>query len=95
MNILDDLPSYYYEWFGEIGQALKSLLDPFERLADHIHELFFVEAVDISYETKKKVAKNKQKAYRRYMDDIYRVQYRQLAFIKVIPKDLPYQRRNY
>ncbi len=84
MNILD-------EW----RQALKSLLDPFEKLVDHIRELYFVEATDISHETKKKTAKDKQKEYWKYMDDAYKIQYKQLAFVKVIPKDLPYQRRNY
>lgn len=92
MSILDELPPYYYEWFGEWRQALKSLLDPFEKLADYIRGL---EGIESSYVAKKKTAKDKQKEYRKYMDDVYKIQYKQLAFVKVIPKDLPYQRRNY
>lgn len=83
--------------FDKIRELFDDLLAPFQELADAIRSLFLYDTSDslTTLDFQMKVAKKHQKDYKKHIDDKYKLQYKQSSFVKVTPRNLPYQRRNY
>lgn len=80
-----------------MGVYCDDLLAPFKDILDYMSNdyMSLSNLVISSPDNKARIITDKQKKYRRYMEDIYRLQYRQLTLVTTIPRNRPYQRRNY
>ena len=82
--------------FDKIRELFDDLLAPFQDLADYIRSAFMDMSDSFtSLDYRKKMEIEEQKSYRKHMDNQYRIQYKQSSFVKVVPRNRPYQRRSY
>lgn len=86
--------------FDELAECFRDLLHPFHELAAWLNGGIYADVVDlgglaIDRDARDKALAKQRKERRKYMDDKHMVQFKQSKGPKVIPRDRPYQRRNY
>ena len=59
------------------------------------NDIFAVSNLFVNLDIKKIILINKQKEFRKHMDNKYKIQYQQFSIVNTIPRNHPYQRRIY
>lgn len=85
----------YGSLFDDVSKCFSNLLTPFEELIDYFNDIFQGFAYIGDTSAMERILKKDKKIYAKHLDSMRMLHLKRFAIPKVIPRNLPYQRRVY